>query len=57
MEVIKKLEMQKEVFGNPYRIISDKRVAFTSNDFKSYCQEENIIHETTTTGVPAVMGR
>lgn len=56
-EVIKKLEEQKKCFGNPKRIISDRGTAFTSGGFKKYCEEENIEHILTTTGVPRGNGQ
>lgn len=43
-------------FGSPRRIITDKRAAFTSNDFRKYCQAENIQH-TETTGMPRGNGQ
>ena len=33
------------------RIISDRDLVFMSNDFQSYCREENIEHILITTGV------
>jgi len=51
-EVLGVLRKQSVVFGNPRRIISDRGAAFTSNDFQSYCREENIEHVLITTGVP-----
>ena len=48
-EVIQKLEIQKAAFGNPKNLISDKGTAFTSSEFKNYCENENIQHSTTTT--------
>ena len=49
-EVISKLEIQKAIFGNPTRIISDKGSAFTSKEFQDYCIQENIQHFSITTG-------
>jgi hypothetical protein len=46
-----------QTFGNPKRIISDRGSAFTSNDFSSYCSDENIEHITTTTGTPRANGQ
>jgi transposase InsO family protein len=43
-EVLSILKKQSIIFGNPPRIISDRGAAFTSNDFKNYCKEENIEH-------------
>lgn len=56
-EVIDKLKLQNITFGNPVRIISDKGTAFTSNDFQTYCQDENIEHITITTGIPRGNGQ
>lgn len=50
-EVLRNLEQQQMVFGNPVRIISDKGSAFTSNAFKEYCERQKIQHVTTTTGI------
>jgi len=36
------LRKQSIVFRNPHCIISDQNTVFTSNDFRSYCKEENI---------------
>ncbi|KAH0947462.1 hypothetical protein HN011_006867 [Eciton burchellii] len=38
-------------------IISDRGAAFTSNEFKSYCKEENIEHVLITTGIPRSNGQ
>jgi hypothetical protein len=56
-EVLKSLEWQSEIFGNPRRIISDKGSAFTSTDFADYCRVEKINHVTVTTGVPRGNGQ
>lgn len=56
-EVIGKLRLQQEVFGNPRRIVSDKGAVFTSEDFKSFCVEENIRFVKTTTGMPRANGQ
>jgi len=56
-EVINILRKQSIIFGNPCRIISDRRTAFTSNDFRNYCEEENIEHVLTTTGIPRANGQ
>lgn len=56
-EVISKLELQREVFGDPFRIITDKGTAFTANDFKTFCERGNIQHITITTGVPRGNGQ
>lgn len=51
-EVLNHLTKQSAIFGNPRRIISDQGTAFTSHDFKSYCEDEGIEHSTIITGVP-----
>lgn len=56
-EVIEKLKLQKTNFGNPRRIISDRGTAFSSEQFKSYCKEENIELFHITTGVPRGNGQ
>lgn len=56
-EVIKRLQKQAEIFGNPRRIISDRGTAFTSNAFRDYCKDENIEHVLITTGVPRSNGQ
>ena len=56
-EVIKKLEVQAETFGNPNRIITDRGTAFTSNTFSEYCKERDICQLMITTGVPRGNGQ
>lgn len=56
-EVIDKLGVQKNVFGNPAQIVSDRGPAFTSNQFKEYCVAENITHKLVTTGLPRANGQ
>lgn len=56
-EVLDKLVIQQKVFGNPRRIITDKGSAFTSNEFRKYCEEEMIEHVLVTTGVPRGNGQ
>lgn len=56
-EVIKCLEQQQKVFGNPLRIISDRGTAFTSEEFQTYCRTENIQHVLITAGVPRSNGQ
>lgn len=41
-EVIDKLEAQKIIFGNPKRVVTDRGTAFTSGEFRKYCEEKNI---------------
>lgn len=54
---LKKIQLQQEVFGSPRRIISDRGVVFTSNNFKAYCEKENIEHVLIATGVPRGNGQ
>lgn len=56
-EVLVRLRKQVAIFCNPRRIISDRGTAFTSNDFREYCQEENIEHSLITTGIPRANGQ
>ncbi|KAG5863402.1 hypothetical protein JTB14_004284 [Gonioctena quinquepunctata] len=56
-EVIDCLEKQKQVFGNPSRIITDRGTAFTAEEFKNYCIDEGIQNLTITTGVPRGNGQ
>lgn len=56
-EVIHRMQLQSELFGNPRRIISDRGAAFTSSDFKEYCALQNIEQIEITTGVPRGNGQ
>ena len=56
-EVIEKMNMHRQIFGNPIRLITDKATAFTSHDFQDYCDENKIQHKTITTGVPRGNGQ
>ena len=56
-EVTDKLNVQKNVFGNPKQIISDRGTAFTSEECKEYCNQEGIKHMTVTTGLPRANGQ
>lgn len=56
-EVLDKLIVLQQTFGNPQRIISDKETAFTSSQFSDYCTEHNIEHVTITTGIPRGNGQ
>ena len=40
-EVIAKLQMQSQTFGNPADIITDRGTAFSSLEFQNYCEEES----------------
>jgi transposase InsO family protein len=56
-ETLAKLSLHQQTFGNPARIITDRGAAFTSHDFKEYCETENIQHVLVTTGVPRGNGQ
>ncbi|GFX87939.1 transposon Tf2-9 polyprotein [Trichonephila clavipes] len=56
-EAINRLENQRHVFGNPYRIITDKGSAFTSSAFEDYCKKQNILHICITTGLSRSNGQ
>ncbi|CAD7013666.1 unnamed protein product [Ceratitis capitata] len=56
-ETISRLKLQSATFGSPVHIISDRGSAFTSDDFRRYCNEENIQHSIITTGLPRANGQ
>ncbi|GFU63093.1 hypothetical protein TNCV_4123311 [Trichonephila clavipes] len=56
-EVIKRLENQRHVFGNPARIITDKGSEFTASAFEDYWKKQNILHISITTGLPRSNGQ
>ncbi|GFU36130.1 retrovirus-related Pol polyprotein from transposon 297 [Trichonephila clavipes] len=56
-EVIKKLDIQKTTFGNPCFLITDRGTTFTSDEFHSYCSEQNITLHHITTGLPRANGQ
>lgn len=56
-EVLDRLHIHQEVFGNPSRIIADRDAAFTSNEFRDFCEEEGITLNHITTGVPRENGQ
>lgn len=56
-EVIQKLELQRQVFGIPAFIISDRGTAFPSREFSDYCDEKGIKHALITTGLPRANGQ
>lgn len=56
-EVLDKLAIHQQNFGNPIRIVTDKGSGFTSNDFHQYCRDQNIEHHAITTGVPRANGQ
>lgn len=56
-EVVDKMQILQQHFGNPNRIVFDRVTAFTSNEFKQYCEEENIEQVKITTGMPRGNGQ
>lgn len=56
-EVISKLDVQKQIFGNSKHIVTDKGTTFTSQEFNDYCKTEGIDHLTITTGLPRANGQ
>lgn len=56
-ETLDKLRVHQQIYGNPFRIITDRGAAFTSNDFREYCKSEEIQHVLVTTGVPRGNGQ
>lgn len=56
-EVLQKLQLQQDTFGNPRRIITDRGSAFTANDFEDYRKNNQIEHILVTTGVPRGNGQ
>ncbi|GFU39324.1 transposon Tf2-9 polyprotein [Trichonephila clavipes] len=56
-DALEKLKQQEITFGNPHRIITDKGIAFTSKEFREYCENENIQHLSITTGIPRGNGQ
>lgn len=56
-KVIDRLNKQKAIFLNPARIISDRGTAFTSQEFREYCDLEKIQHHCVTTGLPRANGQ
>lgn len=51
------MKVLQQTFGYPKRIITDRGTAFTSNEFKDYCKEEEISHFLITTDVPRGNGQ
>ncbi|GFS79815.1 hypothetical protein TNCV_750091 [Trichonephila clavipes] len=56
-EAINRLENQRHFFENPDRIITDKGSTFTSSAFEDYCNKQNILHISITTGLPRSNGQ
>lgn len=56
-DAITKLQSQSVNFGNPFQLISDRGSAFTADEFRQYCEDENIRHSKITTGLPRANGQ
>lgn len=56
-EILTCLTKKAHVFGNPRRIVSDRGAAFTSNNFREYCETEGVQHVLITTGMPRANGQ
>jgi transposase InsO family protein len=57
VEVLEKLRVHQQTFGNPRRIVTDRNKAFMSGEFEKYCGEGNIKHFSISTGVPRGNGQ
>jgi len=57
LEMIKKLTLQQQIFGNPACIVSDRGTAFSSKEFKDYCEKEGIRHILITMGLSRANGQ
>lgn len=55
-DVIDRLAVLENTFGNPKKLMSDRRTAFTSEKFHNYCSVRNIHHILITTGMPRANG-
>ena len=56
-EVLDKLHIQQKTFGSPENIITDRGTAFTSEEFKEYCNINQIRHHCVTTRLPRANGQ
>lgn len=56
-EALDKLRVLQQQFGNPRRMITDKGAGLRSDEFEQYCKDENIEHQTITTGMPRGNGQ
>ncbi|GFY51395.1 transposon Ty3-I Gag-Pol polyprotein [Trichonephila inaurata madagascariensis] len=56
-KAINRLENQRHAFGNSARIITDKGSVFPSSAFEDYCNKQNILHISITTGLPRSNGQ
>lgn len=56
-KIIKKLELQRQIFGNSAFIISNRGTAFLSKEFQDYCDDKGIKHILITIGLPRANGQ
>jgi len=57
-QVISKLQLQNQIFGNPAMIYSDRGTVFSSLEFSNYyCKQEEIKRSMITTGLPRANGQ
>lgn len=54
---VHKIRLQNDIFGNPAIIITGKGLAFISNEFETYCKEQNIEHVLITRGASRENGQ
>ncbi|GFX86115.1 hypothetical protein TNCV_2341841 [Trichonephila clavipes] len=52
LDAIQTLKQQQEIFGNTFRIITNKDATFRTKKFSEYCAANNIQHFNIFTGVP-----
>ena len=51
------MDKQKSIFGSPHYVITDRGTAFSSDEFRRYCDDECIRHSMITTGLPRANGQ
>jgi len=51
------MNILQATFGNPARLISDRGPAFTSEEYRKYCEDANIRHVQITIGMPRENGQ
>lgn len=56
-EVLDKLQVLQQHFGNPRRLITDRGSSLRSDEFEQYCKDEGIEHAKITTGIPRGNGQ
>jgi len=56
-EMVAKLQLQSQMFGNLSYTITDRDIAFSSSEFENYCKEQGIKHAMITSGLPRANGK